>query len=57
MFVIGQDKQLFKRELYFHAQFHNLLITTRFLVEVGLRPQTQSEFSECHVASFLTPSE
>jgi hypothetical protein len=30
MFVIGQDKPLFKRELYFDAQFHKLFVTTTF---------------------------
>jgi hypothetical protein len=35
MFVIGQDKLLFKRELYFDAQFHKLLVTTTFLQFLG----------------------
>jgi hypothetical protein len=34
-FVIGQDKVLFKRELYFDAQFHKLLVTRTFLQSLG----------------------
>jgi hypothetical protein len=30
-FVLGQDKVLFKRELYFDAQFHKLLVTRTIL--------------------------